>query len=488
MGNFWSNSMAQESQENQSTNHYFYPPKNGRFFGSTFIMGNDKFNMTQPESYLFGDNCDLNYLGGKPNPFPYTAPFPNEPMQMLKSYINIRKETLRLINPESDASDQNYTIEFVLDSDVDCAITVYFLSKEEITTQGINYFPKENSYQSTAYHFKAGIGQLFSKSSSIFNPQNYNLCDLLYNVLDDRGEFNHSALYPVVIQCLAEEGEQPRQSHSLLAIIEKVYDNIYSLKAIKQKIFIDGLTYLLQEIYGIENKVEKLEKNEDENDKSFECVICMSDLRDTLILPCRHLCLCNNCADSLRYHASNCPICRVPFRALLQIKAVKCVSDNSKTQLILAEDSLNDVAIEIAPEYEAISLIEALNGLNPKPSISVEKLLLENIENSKNKTIQNKTKSKESDKKKTVPEKNNSETYDRDVDDNDEDVNNLADRAKKLSNPQKDCLNGDKNGIGDDSTSASSSISSSNQENSPERIRLLSTASPPKLQPKNGGF
>lgn len=45
-------------------------------------------------------------------------------------------------------------------------------------------------------------------------------------------------------------------------------------------------------------------------------------MRDTLILPCRHLCLCQACADSLRYQANNCPICRSPFRALLQIKAM----------------------------------------------------------------------------------------------------------------------------------------------------------------------
>lgn len=51
----------------------------------------------------------------------------------------------------------------------------------------------------------------------------------------------------------------------------------------------------------------------------------MSEPRDTLILPCRHLCLCQLCADSLRYQANNCPICRAPFRALLQIRALRKV-------------------------------------------------------------------------------------------------------------------------------------------------------------------
>lgn len=55
-----------------------------------------------------------------------------------------------------------------------------------------------------------------------------------------------------------------------------------------------------------------LQPSDDENsDNSNECVVCLSDLRDTLILPCRHLCLCNSCADTLRYQANNCPICRL---------------------------------------------------------------------------------------------------------------------------------------------------------------------------------
>lgn len=60
---------------------------------------------------------------------------------------------------------------------------------------------------------------------------------------------------------------------------------------------------------------------EDEvSDNSAECVVCLSDVRDTLILPCRHLCLCNTCADTLRYQANNCPICRL--RKPLRVGAV----------------------------------------------------------------------------------------------------------------------------------------------------------------------
>lgn len=91
----------------------------------------------------------------------------------------------------------------------------------------------------------------------------------------------------------------------------------------------------------------------------------MSDTRDTLILPCRHLCLCNSCADSLRYQANNCPICRAPFRALLQIRAVQ-KSSNGQANLGSPQQVLQETNGEnIPPGYVAVSLIEALNGPPP---------------------------------------------------------------------------------------------------------------------------
>lgn len=106
---------------------------------------------------------------------------------------------------------------------------------------------------------------------------------------------------------------------------------------------------------------------DDENeDNSGECVICMSDTRDTLILPCRHLCLCNSCADSLRYQANNCPICRAPFRALLQIRAVQRSLSGTHTAITPQQQALQDTNAEnVPPGYIAVSLIEALNGPSP---------------------------------------------------------------------------------------------------------------------------
>ncbi len=47
--------------------------------------------------------------------------------------------------------------------------------------------------------------------------------------------------------------EHNGHSHMLFGIVEKG-DSGFTLKPLKQKQMIDGLCYLLQEIYGIENK------------------------------------------------------------------------------------------------------------------------------------------------------------------------------------------------------------------------------------------
>lgn len=91
----------------------------------------------------------------------------------------------------------------------------------------------------------------------------------------------------------------------------------------------------------------------------------MSETRDTLILPCRHLCLCYSCADSLRYQANCCPICRAPFRALLQIRAVqKGVNNHVLHQNTPTSAAGEALACEhqVPPGFIPVSLIEALNG------------------------------------------------------------------------------------------------------------------------------
>ncbi|XP_025425805.1 E3 ubiquitin-protein ligase MGRN1-like [Sipha flava] len=347
MGAFVSRQNARvEEVDNNSNNAYKYPPKSGNYFSTHFIMGGEKFDTPQPEAYLFGENMDLNFFSKCPTTFPYPPPEAGEPTKPLKSLVNIRKESLRFVRTEEGKT--IFNIEFTFDCDAPCSITIYYFCTEEFTPSGVSFNCRDPSMTSEVYHYKRGSNQQFIQPLHMFDPSIYSTEDLTYI-------FNKEVI-PIAIHCVAHDtSEETRQSHTTIAVVEQYSDGSYILKALKQKLFVDGLCYLLQEIYGIENKITEPKDSGDEDleDGSSECVICMSDMRDTLILPCRHLCLCQSCADSLRYQANNCPICRVPFRALLQIKALQKTLDNN-----------HRIDLRTPYGYETVPLIEALNGPN----------------------------------------------------------------------------------------------------------------------------
>ncbi|XP_013885946.1 RING finger protein 157 [Austrofundulus limnaeus] len=358
-----------------SSSVYRYPPKSGSYFANHFIMGGEKFDSTHPEGYLFGENTDLNFLGSRPVAFPYAAPPPQEPVKTLRSLINIRKDTLRLVRcsedlklPGDEVAGKNracYNVEFTFDADTQVAITIYYQAIEEFHNGVPVYLPQDSSLQSETVHFKRGVSQQFCLPSHTVNLSEWADDELLFDM--------DKEVFPMVVQAVVDEGEEHLgHSHILLATFEKHMDGSYCVKPLKQKQVVDGVSYLLQEIYGIENKYNSQESkvSEDEiSDNSAECVVCLSDVRDTLILPCRHLCLCNACADTLRYQANCCPICRLPFRALLQIRAMRKklspLTPTSFNPVITSQtsDSEEHSASEhVPPGYEAVSLLEALNG------------------------------------------------------------------------------------------------------------------------------
>uniref|UniRef100_A0ACB8EK93 Uncharacterized protein n=1 Tax=Sphaerodactylus townsendi TaxID=933632 RepID=A0ACB8EK93_9SAUR len=313
--------------------------------------------------------------------FPYAAPPPQEPVKTLRSLINIRKDTLRLVKcteevktPGEEVSKAKicYNVEFTFDSDARVAITIYYQATEEFQNGTVSYIPKDNSLQSETVRYKRGVCQQFCLPSHTVDPSEWTEEELSFDL--DR------EVYPMVVLAVVDEGdEHTGHCHVLLATFEKHADGSFCVKPLKQKQVVDGVSYLLQEIYGIENKYNTQDSKvaEDEvSDNSAECVVCLSDVRDTLILPCRHLCLCNTCADTLRYQANNCPICRLPFRALLQIRAMRKklgpLSPTSFNPIIASQTSDSEEhssSENIPPGYEVVSLLEALNGpLTPSPA------------------------------------------------------------------------------------------------------------------------
>lgn len=132
-----------------------------------------------------------------------------------------------------------------------CAIKIYYFSTEEISNNSINYISKDPELASEAFKYDKGASQVFTQPSHVFVPSKYVDDDLQYN--------SDKEVYPVVIHCVIDEpipDSTSMHSHSTICVVDHhhVVDGEYNIRAMKQKIFVDGLCYLLQEIYGIENK------------------------------------------------------------------------------------------------------------------------------------------------------------------------------------------------------------------------------------------
>ncbi|KAJ2546195.1 hypothetical protein EV175_005693 [Coemansia sp. RSA 1933] len=90
-------------------------------------------------------------------------------------------------------------------------------------------------------------------------------------------------------------------------------------RCIKQKLCIGGAMYVQHEIFGL-SEMSDAHVGADKAE-SIQCAICLSDERDTVILPCRHLCMCRECANTYRQQSNKCPICRTVVETILHIES-----------------------------------------------------------------------------------------------------------------------------------------------------------------------
>lgn len=103
-------------------------------------------------------------------------------------------------------------------------------------------------------------------------------------------------VYPLAVKAEASLSDQESSgdnestgtpnSQITQAMFVKKENGDYQVRVLKQILWVNGTRYELQEIYGIGNSVEG---DFDGNDPGKECVICLSEPRDTAVLPCRHM-------------------------------------------------------------------------------------------------------------------------------------------------------------------------------------------------------
>lgn len=85
----------------------------------------------------------------------------------------------------------------------------------------------------------------------------------------------------------------------------------------------DVQEYEVFEVYGQQLLADNENGIGENFDLGAECVICLMSDRNTLLLPCRHMCICSDCADTLGKGDGKCPICRHDYASMITVGAHK---------------------------------------------------------------------------------------------------------------------------------------------------------------------
>mmetsp|Transcript_24426 Transcript_24426/g.68465 ORF Transcript_24426/g.68465 Transcript_24426/m.68465 type:complete len:354 (+) Transcript_24426:502-1563(+) len=283
----------------------------------------------------------------------------------IRNEVNLKKPTLRVVPDDSDPN--KLFIEFTFDASSSCKIGVYYAAVETTGADGSlsgysalhsdSVPPKETRGKGLGQKYRVPITHpldvtRYNESALTWTPPRESQSQgtstpARSNTANDR--------YPVIIALEAISSQaDSAQSQTTFATLQRVpaqdsnMPSRWMIKPIKQKIQVGSNSYELQEIYGIDQtrsrsvasaesdtatSVDGSVENEDDMCGGAECVICMSETKDTTVLPCRHMCMCAGCARVLRVQSNRCPICRQFIDSLLQIKVSKPASmpdtDNS---------------------------------------------------------------------------------------------------------------------------------------------------------------
>ncbi|XP_049362713.1 probable E3 ubiquitin-protein ligase LOG2 [Solanum verrucosum] len=255
-----------------------------------------------------------------PTPAPYVE---HQKAVTIRNDVNLKKETLKI--EADEANPGKYLVAFDFDATVPGSLTVIFFAKEG---EDCCLTPmKESLLPPITIKFQKGLSQKFRQSSGTG-------IDLSMFEEAELSKDGNADVYQLAVKAEAFEDAQSESedgnavsvstnSQITQAVFEKDKGE-FKIRVVKQILWVNGMRYELQEIYGIGNSVDK---DFDGNDNGKECVVCRSEPRDTTVLPCRHMCMCSGCAKVLRFQTNRCPICRQPVERFLEIKVSEAAEE-----------------------------------------------------------------------------------------------------------------------------------------------------------------
>ena len=244
----------------------------------------------------------------------------------VRNPFSIKKNSLIL---EKDAGHTNlYYIKFIYDSLVNFNCYINF---EVSKNHSKPLVPKDLSNSDNYILSYIPSDNFVSKSISIKNlPKGENkeffekeaVIDIEYfKTNKSQNKNNNEQMYDVSIELVPIFEENINNNKNEIVYLslcnleqEDIERHPHSLKIELQQLKTYGFWIELHDIYNT-----ALENG--------ECLICCTNLRNTIFLPCKHSCTCNTCAHSLKMRNNPCPICKIQIKDLLILEVNEKVNN-----------------------------------------------------------------------------------------------------------------------------------------------------------------
>ena len=179
--------------------------------------------------------------------------------------------------------------------DVKYSVVIHYFSKDEFDSETAEFrgFSSFTNQPSSSFILLKGKETLtFTLALERFS---------LGIIKDDTGYF------PFIVELVDQNGIRVLNYYNMN--IQKEF--IPELK--KRVVVINGKYTVLKNVFGL--KTSGLVTDKDKED----CLVCLTNSTNTIIVPCNHMCLCDECADDLKKTTKLCPLCRNVFTGFTKL-------------------------------------------------------------------------------------------------------------------------------------------------------------------------
>ena len=224
---------------------------------------------------------------------------------MIKSKVYMQPKSIKLVQDETEKN--IYYLDFKYDALCDVKVGVYYCAKQVCDAMGVPMYFLIHPELPKAHieTMESGQGKSVERNEGFkFDVSKYQRMPLFKNTRD---------YFPILItiEPSSSGGDDQEYQNVITYGVFRMEESTHTFefKGIEQRM-INGKTILvLQEIFGLEIDQEAPVA---EDDESNMCVICISEDKSTVVMPCGHLCICKSCATEFAKKQNPlCPICRV---------------------------------------------------------------------------------------------------------------------------------------------------------------------------------